>query len=30
MKIRKWEYNDEFYLKINAVKVKDAKVENAF
>ena len=25
-----WEYNGQYYLKINAVKVKEAKVENGF
>ena len=25
-----WEYNNKFYLKINAVKAKEAKVENGF
>ena len=30
MKLLIWEYNNEFYLKINAVKIKEAKVENAF
>ena len=25
-----WEYNSKFYLKINAVKAKEAKVENGF
>ena len=30
MKIPIWEYSNQFYLKINAVKVKEAKVENGF
>ena len=30
MKTPIWEYNTQFYLKINAVKVKEAKVENGF
>ena len=30
MKIHIWEYNNKFYLKINAVKVKEANVENSF
>ena len=25
-----WEYNGKFHLKINAVKIKQAKVENGF
>ena len=25
-----WEYNGKYYLKINAVKLKDVKVENGF
>ena len=25
-----WEYNNKFYVKINAVKVKEAKVEHGF
>ena len=28
MKSHIWEYNNKFYLEINAVKVKEAKVEN--
>ena len=30
MKIPIWEYNNKFYLKINAVKVKEAQDENGF
>ena len=30
MKMPIWEYNNKFYLKTNAVKVKQAKVENGF
>ena len=30
MKIRIWEYNNKFYLEFNAVKVKEAQVENEF
>ena len=30
MKMPIWEYNNNLYLKINAVKVKEAKVENDF
>ena len=30
MKMPIWEYNNKFYLKINAVKVKEAKVESGF
>ena len=30
MKMPSWEYNNQFYLKINAVKIKEAKVENGF
>ena len=30
MKIPIWEYNKKFYLKTNAVKVKEAQVENGF
>ena len=30
MKIPIWEYNNKFYLEINAVKVKEAQVENGF
>ena len=30
MKIPIWEYNNKLYLKINAVKVKEAKVDNGF
>ena len=25
-----WEYNGKYYLKINAVKIKEVQVENAF
>ena len=28
MTIHIWEYNNKFYLKINAVRVKEAQVEN--
>ena len=30
MEIPIWEYNNKFYLEINAVKVKEAKVEHGF
>ena len=30
IKILIWQYNNQFYMKINAVKVKEAKVENGF
>ena len=30
MKIPIWEYNNKFYLEINAVKVKEAQVEHGF
>ena len=30
MTIPIWEYNGKFYLKINAVNVKEAQVENGF
>ena len=30
MKMPIWEYNGKYYLKINAVKLKEAQVENAF
>ena len=30
MKMFIWEYNNKLYLKINAVKVEEAKVENGF
>ena len=30
MTIPVWEYNSKFYLKINAVKVKETQIENGF
>ena len=30
MNIVIWEYSDKFYLGINAVRVKEAQVENGF
>ena len=30
MKMPIWEYNGKYYLKFNAVKLKEVKVENAF
>ena len=30
MKMPIWEYNGKYYLKVNAVKLKEVQVENAF
>ena len=30
MKMQIWEYNGKCFLKVNAVKLKEVKVENGF